>query len=257
MRNASRMARYMMMRPRDDDRGRSYTTDMETSRRAKQGYDNYSERYRAPRNEHTEYNGESYNRRGGGMYNESVRDGTYGENMTKMRGGYRQGDTDEGYEGGEPNTMRMNTIGFGNRNDPPSATEYPTGNYSARIEQTMGGEMEPHKGQRMGGYAMSENEFTPELAKKWTRKMSNADKTTGEHWTMEQVQQLVAQRNLKKPTAEVYAILNAMYSDYCVVAKRHNVNNVDFYLDMAMAWLEDKDAVPNKAAVYYECVVQH
>ena len=51
--------------------------------------------------------------------------------------------------------------------------------------------------------------------------------------------------------------MNAMYSDYCKVAKRYGVDRPEFFAEMAKAWLEDKDAVPNKAAMYYDCIVKH
>lgn len=94
-------------------------------------------------------------------------------------------------------------------------------------------------------------------AKEWTERMHNDDGTSGEHWNMGQVKQLVNQRGIKHSPVEFYAVLNAVYSDYCKVAKKHNVNNMDFYVDMAKAWLDDKDAVPDKAAAYYECIVEH
>ena len=30
----------------------------------------------------------------------------------------------------------------------------------------------------------------------------------------------------------------------------------DVYVDLAKAWIDDKDAVPNKALMYYECIVK-
>ena len=51
--------------------------------------------------------------------------------------------------------------------------------------------------------------------------------------------------------------INLIYSDFSPVAKKHGVGgNLDFYVDMAKAFLEDKDAGPNKIARYYECVVK-
>lgn len=94
-------------------------------------------------------------------------------------------------------------------------------------------------------------------AKEWVRNMQNDDGTVGEHWTMDQVKQLMKQKDLKCDPAEFYAILNAVYSDYCKVARKHGVNTMDFYIDMTKAWLDDKDAVPDKAAAYYEYIVVH
>ena len=55
-----------------------------------------------------------------------------------------------------------------------------------------------------------------------------------------------------------HAIMCTMYSDFCEVAKKYGLGgNAEFYADMAHAWLDDKDAVEDKAAVYYCYVVQH
>ena len=49
-----------------------------------------------------------------------------------------------------------------------------------------------------------------------------------------------------------------MYSDYVKASKKHGVGgNMDYYVDMALAWLDDKDAVEDKAAAYYRYVVKH
>ena len=95
-----------------------------------------------------------------------------------------------------------------------------------------------------------------ETAKEWTKHMKNEDGTKGPHWTFDQTKQLIQQRKLDVDEFEFFAILNAMYSDYCKVAKKHNINNMDFYVDLAVAWLDDEDAVPNKAMAYYECIVK-
>lgn len=114
-------------------------------------------------------------------------------------------------------------------------------------------------GERMMGYGSSRGnmEFTREMAEEWTKHMQNADKTHGAHWTMEQTKQVLAQRKLECDPIEFYAVLNAMYSDYSDVAKKHGVNNMDFYADLAKAWLCDKDSVEDKAAAYFEYIVKH
>ena len=53
------------------------------------------------------------------------------------------------------------------------------------------------------------------------------------------------------------AVLNMIYSDYVKVAKKFNVgSNIDFYVDMAKAFLDDKDAGPDKLTKYYQYVVR-
>jgi hypothetical protein len=41
------------------------------------------------------------------------------------------------------------------------------------------------------------------------------------------------------------------------VARKFGVDRDEFYACMAKAWLEDADAVPDKAAQYYAHVVRH
>lgn len=102
--------------------------------------------------------------------------------------------------------------------------------------------------------------MTREMAEEWTRQMKNEDGTRGPHWSMEQIEQL---RQQKKELQEfdlptLFAVMNMMYSDYCGAAKKFNVNNIDFYVCMAKAWLDDEDAGAGKAktAIYYECIAK-
>ena len=45
--------------------------------------------------------------------------------------------------------------------------------------------------------------------------------------------------------------MNMMYSDYCRVAEKVGASSLDFYAYMAKAFLDDRDAAPNKLARYY------
>lgn len=96
-----------------------------------------------------------------------------------------------------------------------------------------------------------------QTADKWMAEMENTDGTRGAHWSFEQTNQVREQRKIDCDPIEFYAIMNSVYSDYAIVAKKYSVNNVDFYADLAKAWINDKDAVPNKAAAYYEHIVRH
>lgn len=97
-------------------------------------------------------------------------------------------------------------------------------------------------------------------AEKWTEHMENEDGTTGPHWPVEKVKQLMEQKpELQQfELPEVFAVINMMYSDYYGVATKLNVNNIDFYVCMTKAWLADKDvgAGKGKTAAYYEYVVE-
>lgn len=106
------------------------------------------------------------------------------------------------------------------------------------------------------GGAHGAQKMDEQTAREWTKNMKNEDGTKGPHWTMEQVKQLMAQKGIQHDPVEFFAVLNAVYSDGCKVAKKHGVNTIDYYVDMAKAWLEDEDALPNKAMLYYECIVK-
>ena len=98
--------------------------------------------------------------------------------------------------------------------------------------------------------------FTREMAEEWTAKMENEDGTRGPHWNMDQTKQVMAQKNIDADPIEFYLAMNMMYSDYCKVAKKLNVNSTDFYAHMAKAFLEDKDAGGrDKLMRYYKYVV--
>lgn len=102
---------------------------------------------------------------------------------------------------------------------------------------------------------MHRDELTKEKAEEWTAAMQNEDGTRGPHWSMEQVKQAMAQKGIKADLIQFYLALNMMYSDYCAVAKKMNVNNIDFYIGMAKAFLDDKDAGEDKLMRYYKYVV--
>jgi len=93
-------------------------------------------------------------------------------------------------------------------------------------------------------------------AKTWTAEMENEDGTTGPHWTMEQTKQIATQKGVTCDPVEFWVAMNMVFSDYYSVAKKLNVNNTDFYVEMAKAFLDDKDAQPDKLARYYEYVVK-
>ncbi len=100
------------------------------------------------------------------------------------------------------------------------------------------------------------SELTEEDAKAWVKGMENADGTKGPHWSPEEVRQLVRQKGLSVDFWPFYAALNAEYSDRCKVNEKYGVNKIEFYIDCVKAfWLEDADAVKNKTAIYYDCIV--
>lgn len=152
------------------------------------------------------------------------------------------------YEGGGD----MNQIGF-NANRGEVQT-----NYRMNATHHTGNEMESKPSPKLGGgyFSKMSMPMTKEIAEEWTKNMKNEDGSKGPHWTMEQVKQVMAQKGIDCNPVEMYAILNALYSDYCSVLKKWNINKLEFYIDLACAWLNDQDAMPNKAALYYEHIVK-
>lgn len=136
---------------------------------------------------------------------------------------------------------------------------------------------EEHMGARAGNYdhkprligfngmqgGMSENsedlpQMDKEMSEEWTRMMRNEDGSKGAHWKMEQTNAILKQRGYKHTETEWYAVMNAMFSDFYGVAKKYGLaGNPEFFADLANAWLNDRDAVDNKAAVYFCEVVKH
>lgn len=98
-------------------------------------------------------------------------------------------------------------------------------------------------------------ELTKEKAEKWTKKMKNTDGTSGPHWDMTQTKALREKLGINVDPIEFYVAVNMMYSDYCGVAKKFGLDTADFYGHMAKAFLEDKDAGPDKLKNYFEEVV--
>lgn len=111
---------------------------------------------------------------------------------------------------------------------------------------------DPHK----MGFAAGNGKMDKHTAEEWAHQMKNEDGTSGPHWNMEQAKQIMQQNGIDCDPAEFYVALNMMYSDYCKVAKKYNINESGYYAHMAKAFLDDKDAEDGKLMRYYECVVK-
>ena len=99
-------------------------------------------------------------------------------------------------------------------------------------------------------------DFTEADAREWTARMENTDDTTGPHWPMEQTTAVMVSKGYHYDPAVWYAAMNMIYSDYFKTAKKHGVNTVEFYTDMAEAFLVDKDAggPEEQISAFYHCI---
>ena len=103
--------------------------------------------------------------------------------------------------------------------------------------------------------------LTHEEAVRWVNSMVSDDPASlnGGKWTMEQVRPIAVKYGVPEgdKLVEFWAVMNALYSDYYNVARKHNVLTPDFFADLTMAFINDKDAVKNKVKAYYEHIVEH
>lgn len=149
-----------------------------------------------------------------------------------------------------PGTMppENRTIGFGNR------SHYDGGRQAAEVGGTMW--MQPVEKDRSGVMM-----FDRETAEEWVQNMRNEDKNHphGGKWTPEALKPFAQKYNIPVDSPkfwEFYAMTNAMYSDYSEVVKKFGVTSPEFYACMAKAFMDDRDAEPDKVARYYEYIAK-
>lgn len=109
--------------------------------------------------------------------------------------------------------------------------------------------------------AYRKRKLTKEEYKEWMDEMQHADGGTGEMFTTEETSALAKKIGLEldeKKKIVFCVAMNMMYSDYCEVAEKFNVNKPEFYACMAKAFLEDEDSIKwgEKLSAYYNAVVE-
>lgn len=100
--------------------------------------------------------------------------------------------------------------------------------------------------------------ISKEDAQLWVDNMLGADGTRGPRWSMEDVRSLAEKRGYTTEDELVtfWTIMNMLRADYCEVAKYYGVSSPEFFADMARAWINDPDAVRDKAGRYMEYIAQ-
>lgn len=89
--------------------------------------------------------------------------------------------------------------------------------------------------------------LSEDMAYDWVSEMQNKDGTKGEHWDIDQTNALKGNCD----SADFYAILNMMYSDY--YNSKYSTND---YVQFAKDWLEDKDVDSGKTLKYYLYIIK-
>lgn len=99
--------------------------------------------------------------------------------------------------------------------------------------------------------------------KSWEQHLVNSDGTHGAHFKKDQIEHVVSRAGIdvrKFGGMDVFAItMNAMYADYCAVAKKFGNDVPEFYACLAKAFLEDKDfkgSGEEKLWLYYKCIAE-
>lgn len=100
--------------------------------------------------------------------------------------------------------------------------------------------------------------MTMDDARRWAEKMKNADGSSGPHWTIAQTEQVKRENGMRCNAAEFFAVMNAIYSDFCVALEECGIQRTDTacYAKLARAWLMDEDAEEGKAKRYFEFIVK-
>lgn len=96
-----------------------------------------------------------------------------------------------------------------------------------------------------------------DLLCEWVDRMENADGTTGPHWSRHEAAVIQAKNGITCGDVEFYTALNMMYSDYCAALEQAGAATVELYARMAAAFLNDKDAQPDKLSRYYQYIARH
>lgn len=109
-----------------------------------------------------------------------------------------------------------------------------------------------------------EMKLTSDDMHRWKQRMQNEDDTKGEHFDMQQIMHTAEKLGIKMNgfgEKELCITVNMLYSDYCRTVKKYVPVDKElmFYVDMARAFLEDKDGPKptEKLALYYYCIVDN
>lgn len=105
--------------------------------------------------------------------------------------------------------------------------------------------------------AMYGPHFNEECALKAVSKMENEDGSRGEHWSLEETTSIANQYGInlkgeKYNKYDWYVALNMIRSDYYrAVVTMTSSDHIKYFVELAKAWLNDKDIEEGKMWYYY------
>lgn len=118
------------------------------------------------------------------------------------------------------------------------------------------GQHQQHQ-QQMGHTQGDGEHLTREEAEEWVEGMQSEDGKPGPRWPMHEIERYAGNFGVQgDEIIEFWAVINALYSDYCKVARKYGVDKIEFWADLAKAFIRDKDAEPGKVRLYYECIAK-
>lgn len=102
--------------------------------------------------------------------------------------------------------------------------------------------------------------FNEEYARKAVKHMENEDGTKGQHWSVEEAVQLANQYGVRIGQTinkyDWYVALNMIYSDYYrFIINTTGSNNSKHFVELAKAWINDKDIDEGKMWYYFMYVM--
>jgi len=165
--------------------------------------------------------------------------------------------------GGEPEVykdQRRESYGGEINYEQPDGRRGNISYYKTRQPQQGGqqGKHEKMMGFQQNGHESRDEGFTRETAMEWVAGMEDKDGVKGGAYSWHQAQQYGRNMGItgEERLLEFYAAMNAMESDFRQAGKKFGVDKPEFYACLAKLWLEDPDAVDNKAEEYYRHIVK-
>lgn len=99
-------------------------------------------------------------------------------------------------------------------------------------------------------YEMAEG-IVYEISRDQAEDMVKRMKPYGERWDFDSIVAFVNDRGERGHDVKYYMVMNMIYNDYCRTAKLYEVDDADFYYNLAYDFIHDVDAPAHKVEKYF------